>query len=128
MMTSTIARFSAPDLREQFDARGYATIPSVLTADECLRIRDGYMRDDQYRSTVQMERHGFGRGEYRYFGYPLPPLIGELREALYAALVGIANDQMAALGSSVRFPPALPLMLDLCAAGGQARSAARVLK
>ena len=128
MTTTANPRFSAPGLREQFDLRGYATIPAVLTPAECLRIRDEYAHDARYRSTVQMERHGFGRGEYRYFGYPLPPLVGELRETLYAALVAIANEQMAALGSPVRFPAALPLMLDLCAAGGQARSAALVLK
>ena len=125
---TTGSRFAAPDLYEQFDARGYATIRGVVTPAECLLIREGYAQDDRYRSTVQMERHGFGRGEYRYFRYPLPPLVAELRETLYGSLIGIANEWMAALGSNVRFPAALPLMLDLCAAGGQARSAALVLK
>ena len=128
MTTAAGDRFVAPDLREQFERRGYATVRGVVTPPECAIIREGYAQDARYRSTVQMERHGFGRGQYRYFDYPLPPLVAELREALYGSLVGIANDWMTALGSAVRFPAALPLMLDLCATGGQARSAALVLK
>jgi hypothetical protein len=81
-----------------------------------------------FRSTVVMERHGYGRGEYRYFKYPLPPLIAELREALYSGLVRTANAWSEQLGSKVRFPAALPLMLDLCAEAGQLRPTALLLR
>ena len=75
-----------------------------------------------------MERHGYGRGVYRYFGYPLPAVVQSLRERLYAALVPVANQWSERLGSKVRYPPALAAMLDVCIEAGQQRPTALLLK
>jgi hypothetical protein len=87
-----------------------------------------YDDDAAYRKTVTMERHGYGRGEYRYFGYPLPAVIGAARDALYGALVPIANAWMERMNKPQRFPATLPLMLALSAEMGQARPTALVLR
>jgi hypothetical protein len=115
-------------IERDLDRLGYAVVPSVLDAQTCAELRGAYDRDELYRSTVDMARHGFGRGEYRYFGYPLPALIQTLRERLYAATVPIANRWMEALGARERFPASLPLMLELCAGAGQTRPTALVLR
>ena len=80
------------------DAQGSAMIENLLTPIECDALSMLYPNDDIFRSRVVMGRHGFGRGEYKYFAYPLPPLVGELREALYARLLPVANRWRAALG------------------------------
>lgn len=116
------------ELLAQLDARGYAIIPSLLDAAKCRELCGVYGDDSLYRNTIVMQRHGYGRGEYRYFGYPLPPLVQQLRESLYATLVPAANAWSERLGSKVRFPPSLPLMLDLCHDAGQHRPTALVLR
>jgi hypothetical protein len=78
-----------------------------------------YADDDRFRSRVVMERHGFGRGEYKYFRYPLPPLVAELRRTLYARLPPIANRWNAALGIDVRYPAEHPAFIARCHAAGQ---------
>ncbi len=115
------------DRNALFD-RGYAVVRSLFDADTCVAIRARYGWDEAFRSTVVMQRHGFGRGEYRYFSYPLPPDLAGLRENLYAELAPIANDWQAALGSPRRFPASLPLMLDECAAAGQNRPTVLMLR
>lgn len=112
----------------ELDADGAAVVPGWLDAASCRALRERYVDDALFRSTVTMERHGFGRGEYRYFGAPLPDDVRVLRETLYAALVPVANDWMQRLGRPQRFPATLPLMLDLSAAGGQTRPAALLLR
>src|SRR5262245_15894841 len=81
------------------DAHGWATTGALLTAQERQQLTASYYEDTAFRSTVMMARHGFGRGEYRYFAYPLPGLVQSLRERLYGQLLPIANQWRAALGS-----------------------------
>ena len=106
---------------EDLDARGFAILPALLSATECRELIAGYDDDARYRSRIVMARHGFGRGEYKYFAYPLPPLVARLREALYPPLAGIANRWNRALGVEAEFPPAHAAFLERCHAAGQTR-------
>jgi len=126
-VTPSLSRGSE-DLAIELNERGYAVIPAVLDAAQARELSSAYDDGPLFRSTIVMQRHGYGRGEYRYFRYPLPPLVQVLREALYAALVPVANAWSERLGSKVRYPPALPLMLELCADAGQARPTALLLR
>jgi uncharacterized protein len=118
----------AGHLAARLDERGYAVVPALLNAATCAQLSAAYDDGPLYRSTIVMQRHGYGRGEYRYFRYPLPPVVQELRESLYAALVPAANAWSERLGSKIRFPAALPLMLELCAEAGQTRPTALLLR
>jgi hypothetical protein len=109
------------------EERGYDLIPRLLDRAACEELAAGYDRDE-FRSTVVMARHGFGSGEYRYYSYPFPNLVGELREALYGPLVGIANRWQEAMGSSTRYPTRLSEFLDRCHAAGQSRPTPLILK
>ena len=79
-------------VRSALDAQGHAIVRSVLPREECEQLARLYDADDGFRSRVVMARHGFGQGEYRYFAYPLPPPVAQLRAALYPRLAPIAND------------------------------------
>jgi len=103
------------------DAQGAAVIERLLTPEECRRIAALYPQDGLFRSTVTMARHGFGRGEYRYFGYPLPSLIAGLRAALYPCLAPVANRWQEAMGIEMRFPDRLADFIARCHAAGQHR-------
>jgi len=116
------------ELEKELDARGYAVIKQVLTSAECDAMTALYAAEDKFRSRVVMERHGFGRGEYKYFAYPLPPLVAELRNALYPHLAPIANRWKAALDSDVRYPAAHPAFIARCHAAGQAKPTPLLLR
>jgi hypothetical protein len=73
------------------DERGYATTAALLTSEQCRGLAALYDREDTFRSRVVMQRHGFGRGEYKYLRYPLPPVVEALRQAIYPQLAPIAN-------------------------------------
>jgi uncharacterized protein len=103
------------------DSRGWATFPTLLAPAECREIAGLYEGGGRFRSTVVMARHGFGRGEYKYFDYPLPDLVGGLRSALYPCLAPIANRWNEMLGIGVRFPADHAAFLDRCHAAGQTR-------
>jgi len=118
------ARFADVDWRaveSDLDARGCAVVPSMLTAAECEALGAMYADADRFRSKVVMSRHGFGRGEYQYLAYPLPPLVEELRTHAYPQLAPIANGWNAAMGIDVRFPDAHAEFLARCHAAGQVR-------
>ncbi len=110
------------------DAQGAAVIEKLLPPDECRELAALYSRDDRFRSTVTMARHGFGRGEYRYFRYPLPPLIAGLRAALYPRLVPVANRWHEAMGIETRFPDWLSDFTARCHAAGQNRPTPLLLR
>ncbi|MFL6792398.1 MAG: 2OG-Fe(II) oxygenase, partial [Bradyrhizobium sp.] len=86
------------------DAEGCAVLKGLLLPDECRALATLYPDDKNFRSRIVMGRHGFGRGEYKYFSYPLPDLIAELRPKLYARLCGIANRWNETMGIDVRYP------------------------
>jgi hypothetical protein len=107
----------AGDLSEQ----GAAVIEKLLTPAECRETAALYSREEHFRSHVVMGRHGFGRGEYRYFKYPLPGLIDRLRAALYPRLAPIANEWNDRMGIATRYPARHEEFLDLCHRAGQVR-------
>jgi hypothetical protein len=112
----------------QLDERGFALIPNLLDADECARIAELYEDAAQFRSRVVMSRHGFGRGEYQYFAYPLPPRIAELRARLYPALAPIANGWYEQMGLEPRFPATHAEFLQRCHQAGQKRPTPLLLR
>jgi hypothetical protein len=103
----------------ELDTHGCAVLEGVLAAHECEALAALYPNDAMFRSRVVMSRHGFGRGEYKYFSYPLPELIGGLRTALYPRLAPVANRWNDAMGIDVRYPPEHPDFLARCHAAGQ---------
>jgi len=118
------ARVGVVDWRRvegELDAQGMAIIERLVSPAACGELAALYSHDDHFRSRVVMARHGFGRGEYRYFRYPLPPLIAQLRGLLYPRLVPIANRWYGAMGMATRFPQGHREFLDRCHAAGQAK-------
>jgi hypothetical protein len=103
------------------DAQGYAVTGPLLAADECAVLAGRYSEDALFRSRVIMARHGFGRGEYKYFAYPLPDLVGALRIALYPRLAEIANRWNEAMGIAVSYPCDHSEFLERCHKAGQTR-------
>jgi hypothetical protein len=103
------------------DAQGWAVMPKLFSASQCNTVAGLYQKDEGFRSKIIMARHGFGRGEYKYFAYPLPPLIQELRTALYAQLAPIANRWHEALAMQVRFPKTHAEFIERCHGAGQTR-------
>lgn len=116
------ARVAAVDwarVEAELDAQGNAPVAGLLSRVECEALAALYAREGLFRSRVVMARHGFGRGEYQYFAYPLPPPVDALRAALYPRLAPIANRWSEALGLEVRYPEAHPDFLARCHAAGQ---------
>jgi uncharacterized protein len=108
-------------LAAHLDAHGWATLEKLLTAEECAAIAGLYEDDSAFRSRIVMARHGFGRGEYKYFTYPLPDRIAELRTTLYPRLVPIANRWNASMEIDVRFPDEHAQFIERCHQAGQTR-------
>jgi uncharacterized protein len=105
----------------QLDARGCAVLPGLLAPAACQELAELYSNDSRFRSRIVMSRHGFGQGEYKYFAYPLPPLIAGLRRALYPHLAPVANEWSRRLGAAQRYPPTLEAFLERCHAAGQVK-------
>jgi hypothetical protein len=103
------------------DAQGYATAPRLLAADECAGLIESYAHQQRFRRRIVMQQHGYGAGEYQYFAYPLPPLVAELRTALYAGLVGVANRWSHELRNDVHYPAKHDAFIEQCHAHGQLR-------
>src|SRR5438876_10975362 len=117
-----------PQLLAALDERGYAVLPGLLDTAECRDVAALYDNEAAFRSRVVMARHNFGRGEYKYLRYPLPPPVAALREALYPQLAPLANRWHERLGLEPRFPKALGAYLDRCHAAGQQRPTPLLLK
>ena len=98
----------------ELDAHGCAVLKHVLTAEDCKALVRSYPEDGLFRSRVVMARHGFGRGEYKYFSYPLPPVVAKLRATLFPPLAAIANRWNESLGTSVRYPTDHAAYLERC--------------
>ncbi len=110
-----------PALAADLDEHGAGLIEGLLKPDECAAVARTYPDDRQFRSRIIMGRHGFGRGEYKYFAYPLPALVATLRTALYAPLAQIANRWNEALGEPVRYPDEHAAFIARCHKAGQKR-------
>ena len=110
------------------DAHGNAILPALLTPAQCIGLSDAYDHDDRYRSRIVMARHGFGRGEYKYFRYPLPDLLARLRGALYTQLAPIANRWNRQMGIGVQYPADHADFLARCHAAGQRRPTPLILQ
>ncbi|MGE3866142.1 MAG: 2OG-Fe(II) oxygenase [Hyphomonadaceae bacterium] len=118
------ARISLYDWRAlagELDAYGYAILPKLLTGAECAGFAALYPEDTLFRSRIVMARHGFGKGEYAYFRYPLPTLLAGLRTALYPPLAEVANAWNARMGLEEQFPAAHAAYLARCHSAGQTR-------
>jgi hypothetical protein len=123
--------FQAADwvrIGEELDAHGAAVLPGLLSAGACSALAAHYSRNELFRSRVIMARHGFGRGEYQYFNYPLPEPVGSLRTALFSPLAEIANRWNAALGNDARFPATHGRFLKRCHEAGQTKATPLLLK
>ena len=118
---SRLHHFDWAGASTELDAHGWALIPKLLGADQCAGLARCYGDDGLFRSRVIMARHGFGRGEYKYFAYPLPALIATLRASLYPRLVPVANRWTQAMGSDVRYPERHDEFLRRCHDAGQTR-------
>jgi hypothetical protein len=116
------------EIAAELDAHGCALIPRLLDAQTCAAVASWYDRPGLFRSTVVMGRHGFGRGEYRYFADPLPDLVADLRGELYPPLAVIANRWNDQLGRAERFPARHAEFLDRCHAAGQRRPTPLLLR
>ena len=110
-----------PRVFADLDAQGWGVLPQLLTPPECREIAGLYEGDGHFRSRVVMARYGFGRGEYKYFAYPLPDLVAGLRGALYRHLAPVANRWNEAMNVRVRFPDEYVAFLERCHAAGQTR-------
>ena len=111
------------------DAEGWARIPRLLTPRQCASVRASFARDRLFRSTIDMKRHGYGSGAYRYFTYPLPSLVARLRTSLYVPLAAVARRWAERLGNDpAEFPSTLAGFLARCHAAGQTRPTPLVLR
>ncbi len=110
-----------PGASAHLDAHGWALIPKLLSAIECAALAARYDEDTLFRSRIVMARHGFGRGEYKYFAYPLPEPVATLRESLYQRLVPVANRWNASMRSEVQYPARHAEFITRCHDAGQRR-------
>lgn len=108
-------------IRQDLDAQGSAVLEHLISSEECRAVAALYAQDVFFRSRVVMGRHGFGRGEYKYFSYPLPKVIEELRSSMYPRLIPIANRWNTAMGIDTRYPEKHDEFLDRCHGAGQTK-------
>jgi hypothetical protein len=118
-LTNRIGAVDWSRVFQDLDARGSAILEGLLSPDECESIAELYSADSIFRSRIVMARHGFGRGEYKYFAYPLPELIAGLRTALYPRLAPIGNRWNEAMGIDVRYPTKHEDFISRCHQAGQ---------
>jgi hypothetical protein len=122
--TDIAARLESIDWAQteaDLEAHGCAVLKHLLTPQQCRDLASVYPEERLFRSRIVMGSHGFGRGEYKYFAYPLPELIAQLRPALYARLYGLANCWNAAMGIDINYPAQHEAFLNRCHAAGQTR-------
>jgi uncharacterized protein len=122
------APYNWRELERELDSQGNAVLHQLISLEECGQLAALYDQEGGFRSRVVMARHGFGRGEYKYFDYPLPPLIAELRTNLYQQLAPIANRWNEAMGIEVRYPGRHAEFLERCHQAGQRRATPLLLR
>jgi hypothetical protein len=128
MTSLLLERVDWQELAAGLDERGWYQVQGVLSAAECAELTELYVDDDRFRATIALERHRFGKGEYRYFKYPLPRVVARLRQAFYAGLAPVANRWVERLGGEMRYPAALADYLEQCHADGQVRATPLLLR
>jgi hypothetical protein len=117
-----------PNAADELLETGFALIRGAIAPSEALSLRALYDNEALFRSRIVMERHSFGKGEYKYFANPLPARIQELREGLYEELLPVANEWVRRLGRALTFPPTHRAFLHECLAGEQSRPTALLLR
>lgn len=127
-LQESINKVDWPAIAESMHTKGYALLPALLNKEDCERLIADYTDDTLYRKTITMERYRFGLGEYKYFQYPLPPLIQAIREQVYPKLAPIANTWMEVLKIDRPFPPTLAALHELCATYQQVKPTVLILK
>jgi len=120
--------FDWPQIAAAINDVGIGTTAAVLTVEECHDLNGLYDEDSRFRSTIDMARHRFGAGQYRYFGHPLPDLVRELRAAFWPHLLPIARDWMVRRGHTAPWPDDLDAWLEQCHAAGQTRPTPLMLR
>lgn len=116
------------EIAASLNEKGYAQVKQVLTSEECETLKAGYPDGQLYRKTVIMERHAYGKGEYKYFAYPLPGLIQQLRQSIYPHLAPVANNWMQQLNKDQTFPDIHEELISLCHQHDQLKPTALILK
>ena len=127
-MKERLAHTDWAAVAEKLHGKGYAIIPAALQPAECRALTAAYKDESLYRKTISMERYRFGAGEYKYFQYPLPPLVHQLRETVYPHLAPVANQWMKALGIPRTYPLMHAALLEECKAAGQYKPTALILQ
>ncbi|WP_419905416.1 2OG-Fe(II) oxygenase [Kiloniella sp.] len=118
---SDLTKVDMAQISSDLDQQGYAIIKGLIGELDCRALAQSYEQEEPYRSRVVMARHGFGQGEYKYFNYPLPDLVSDLRSRLYIPLGTIANRWNEAMNMDQRFPATHKQYLELCHAAGQTK-------
>jgi uncharacterized protein len=127
-MTPELPLINWPAVSAELDACGASVLPGLLDAESCAAVAAMYAQEASFRSRVVMARHGYGRGEYQYFSYPLPSTIARLRTQLYAPLAPLANAWYERMGLTPRFPAEHADFLARCHAAGQQRATPLLLR
>ena len=127
-LSDRIASLDWRGIAAALDAHGCAVVNGLVVADVCAELAATYDVEDRFRSRIVMASHGFGRGEYKYFAYPLPPVVGELRASLYPPLATIAGHWNETMGIAVRYPSTLDEFLERCHRAGQTKPTPLVLR
>ena len=128
LLNERIMTLDWAEMSGELDNHGCATTGPLLTAEECAELVAGYETDARFRSRIIMARHGFGRGEYKYYAYPLPETVAALRAALYPPLAAIANRWHEAMGIAARYPDRHAEFLERCHDAGQLKPTPLLLR
>lgn len=127
-MKNKISNLDWQQLTEEMHDKGHAILPNLLTEPQCDELVQLYDKADIYRKTVTMERHRFGKGEYKYFEYPLPNLLQTIRQEIYPHLVPIANSWMGVLKAGISYPSSLEDLHSRCNEKEQKKPTVLILK
>ena len=126
--TDRVNALDWPRISQDLDSQGSAILERLIPSDECRAVVAMYPQDDLFRSRVVMARHGFGRGEYKYFAYPLPQIVAELRTELYPRLAPIANKWNTRMGIEIQYPESHAEFIKRCHNAGQNKSTPLLLQ
>ncbi len=122
-----ITQLNWTEIGQTLDKKGFGRISQLLSNEECEELKKLYHTPDRFRSVIDMKRYRFGMGEYKYFSYPLPPVIQTLREQLYEFLAPVANEWMSQLGIEVSYPLKHSELIEQCRNNGQHRPTPLIL-